>query len=120
MPLSKENLVPGAHLAIGTRSSSSRRLSRRQKISVPSVGDRTLVSCPRNTGILLRSKWAAGKAVRAGLAVGGSISEAIRDRRTTQPPAHFHRNPLGRGQLAVFPRCSLDPYHSDMGASLAP
>src|SRR6202795_4773727 len=24
------------------------------------------------------------------------------------------------GQLAVFPRCSLDPYDSDMGASLAP
>jgi len=37
-----------------------------------------------------------------------------------QPPAHFHRNPLGRGQFAVFPRCSLDPYDSDMGASLAP
>jgi hypothetical protein len=30
--------------------------------------------------------------------------------------AHFQRNPLGRGQLAVFPRCSLDPYDSDMGA----
>jgi glycerol-3-phosphate dehydrogenase len=28
----------------------------------------------------LRSKWAAGKAVRAGLAVRGSISEPIRDR----------------------------------------
>ena len=27
-----------------------------------------------------------------------------------QPPAHFHRNPLGRGQLAVFPRCSLLTY----------
>src|SRR5271157_968316 len=38
-----------------------------------------------------------------------SISESIRDRRATRPPAHFHRNPLGRGQLAVFPRCSLDP-----------
>jgi len=74
---------------------------------------------PKIRGILLRSKWAAGKAVRAGLAVGGSISEAIRDRRATQPPAHFHRNPPGRGQLAVFPRCSLDPYDSDMGASTA-
>ncbi len=63
----------------------------------------------------LRSKWAAGKAVRAGLAVGGSISEAIRNRRATQPPAHFQRNPLGRGQLAVFPRCSLDPYESRYG-----
>src|SRR5580704_6537386 len=75
---------------------------------------------PEIAGILLRSKWAAGKAVRAGLADGGSISESIRDRRATQPPAHFHRNPLGRGQLAVFPRCSLDPYDKDMGASLAP
>src|ERR1700674_2869925 len=44
---------------------------------------------------------------------GGSISERIRDRRATQPPAHFHRSPLGRGQLAVFPRCSLDPYDKD-------
>ena len=34
----------------------------------------------------------------------------IRNRRTTQPPAHFHRNPLGRGQLAVFLRCSLLTY----------
>ncbi len=31
-----------------------------------------------------------------------------------QPPAHFQRNPPGRGRLAVFPRCSLDPYESDM------
>ena len=30
-------------------------------------------------GSLLRSKWAAGKAVRARLAVGGSISESIGD-----------------------------------------
>src|SRR5215467_11848619 len=58
----------------------------------------------------LRSKWAAGKAVRAGLAVGGRISRSIRNRRATQPPAHFHRNPPGRGQLAVFPRCSLLTY----------
>src|SRR5262249_29665657 len=50
------------------------------------------------------SKWAAGKAR------GGRISRAIRNRRATQPPAHFHRNPLGRGQLAVFPRCSLLTY----------
>jgi len=49
----------------------------------------------------LRSKWAAAK-VR-----GGRISKLIRNRKATQPPAHFHRNPLGRGQLAAFPRCSL-------------
>jgi hypothetical protein len=63
----------------------------------------------------LHSKWAAGKAVRAGLAVGERISKSIRNRRATQPPAHFQRNPLGRGQLAVFPRCSLDPYQFRYG-----
>src|SRR6201993_2295525 len=40
----------------------------------------------------------------------GRVSKSIRNRRATQPPAHFHRNPLGRGQLAVFPRCSLLTY----------
>ena len=63
----------------------------------------------------LRSKWAAGKAVRAGLALGGRISKSIRNRRATQPPAHFQRNPPGRGRLAVFPRCSLGPYGSRYG-----
>src|SRR6266436_1719134 len=60
----------------------------------------------------LRSKWAAGKTVRAGLALGGRISESICNRRATQPPAHFQRNPPGRGRLAVFPRCSLLTYQS--------
>jgi len=57
----------------------------------------------------LRSKWAAGKAR------GGRISESIRNRRATPPPAHFQRNPPGRGQLAVFLRCSLDPYEFRYG-----
>jgi hypothetical protein len=57
-------------------------------------------------------KMGVGKAVRAGLAVGGRISESIRNRRATRPPAHFHRNPPGRGRLAVFPRCSLLTYQS--------
>jgi hypothetical protein len=56
-----------------------------------------------------RSKWAAGKAVRAGLAVKGTFRTILimieiccsftsrkngagRDRRATQPPAHFRRN----------------------------
>src|ERR1700719_3930471 len=52
--------------------------------------------------MLLRSKWAVRKAVRAGLAAGGSISEPIRDRRATQPPAHFHHNPLGRASWLFF------------------
>src|SRR4029077_4583210 len=45
-----------------------------------------------------------------------SISQWIRDRRATPSPAHFHRNPSGRSQLAFFLRCSLGPYDSDMGA----
>src|SRR5262245_26424734 len=57
----------------------------------------------------LRSKWAAGKAR------GGRISKSIRNRGATQPPAHFQRNPVGRGRLAVFPRCSLDPYQFRYG-----
>jgi hypothetical protein len=44
----------------------------------------------------LRSKWAAGKAR------GGRMSKSICNRRATQPPTHFQRNPLGRGRLAVF------------------
>jgi len=31
------------------------------------------------------------------------------------PTAHFDRNPSGRGQLAVFPRCSLGPYEFRYG-----
>jgi hypothetical protein len=52
--------------------------------------------------VSLRSKWAAGKAVRAGLAVGGRISELIRNRRATPPPAHFQRNPSGCGDAIVI------------------
>ena len=40
----------------------------------------------------------------------------IRQYADTLPqPAHFQRNPPGRGRLAVFPRCSLDPYESRYG-----
>jgi hypothetical protein len=42
--------------------------------------------------------------------VGASVNYAIVE------PAHFHRNPSGRSQLAVFLRCSLGPYDSDIGA----
>ena len=45
----------------------------------------------------------------------GRISKSIRNRRATRPPAHFQRNPPGRGRLAVFPRCSLGPYRSRYG-----
>jgi hypothetical protein len=39
----------------------------------------------------------------------------IRNRRATGTPAYFQRIPLGGGQLAVFLRCSLDPYQFGYG-----
>ena len=54
---------------------------------------RGLVSCPRNKHIF-RCDQNGPPARRK----GGRISRAIRNRRATQPPAHFHRNPLGRGE----------------------
>ena len=44
----------------------------------------------------LRSKWAVGKAR------GGRISESIRNRRATQPPAHFQRNPPAAASWLFF------------------
>jgi hypothetical protein len=41
--------------------------------------------------------------------------ETLAKQRATRRPARFQRNPPGRGQLAVFPRCSLDPYESRYG-----
>jgi hypothetical protein len=62
----------------------------------------------------LRSKWAVGKAVRAGLAVEGAyLDRYVTDEQRSRRP--ILRNPPGRGQLAVFPRCSLDPYESRYG-----
>ena len=43
------------------------------------------------------------------------MSKSICNRRATQPPVHFQRNPLGRGPLAVFPRCALGPYQFRYG-----
>jgi hypothetical protein len=103
-----------------------------------SLGLRKLVPCPRNSIYFVAIKMGRlqGGPSRTGgrseasrtsftlVAIrvnrGGRQTGAGRDRRATQPPAHFHRNPSGRGRLAVFLRCSLDPYDSDMGASFAP
>jgi hypothetical protein len=41
---------------------------------------------------LLRSKWAAGKAVRAGLAEEGAYLNRYVTDEQRKPPAHFHRN----------------------------
>jgi hypothetical protein len=87
----------------------------------------------------LRSKWAVGKAVRAGPALEGAsrtiftlageahINRSVKMVRDVtdpavagQPPAHFQRNPAGRGQLAVFAsggrRTRLTRMNPDMGA----
>jgi hypothetical protein len=73
---------------------------------------------PRTESILMRLPSARGGACAPPAATslrltrmgscrtrGGRISESIRNRSRGrgQPPAHFHRNPPGRGQLAVFP-----------------
>ena len=58
----------------------------------------------------LCSKWAVGKAR------GGRISQSIRNRRATQPPAHFQRNPPGRTAGWLFFRVARsDPYESRYG-----
>ena len=84
------------------------------KQTMPSQDAAKIVLVCRLTynGDVVAFKMAAGKAVRAGLALGGRISESICNRRATQPPAHFQSNPPGRGRLAVFPRCSLLTYRS--------
>jgi len=45
--------------------------------------------------------WYSGVAIKiaAGKARRGSISESIRDRGATQPPADFHRNPPGHASF---------------------
>jgi AbrB family looped-hinge helix DNA binding protein len=52
--------------------------------------------------------------LRAGLAVGG-----LRNRRATRPPAHFQRNPPGRGRWLFFRVARPNPYDSDMDALLS-
>src|SRR5215469_9969709 len=74
-----------------------------------------MLSCTKCvTGIAaLRSKWAAGKARR------GSISESIRDRGATQPPAHFHRNPPGCASFAwLLCRSSVEDHSGYAPSSL--
>jgi hypothetical protein len=63
----------------------------------------------------LRSKWAVGPAA-AGREEGAYLNRYVTDPAAAgQPPAHFQRNPPGRVQLVVFPRCSLGPYGSRYG-----
>ena len=48
------------------------------------------------------------------------MSKSICNRRATQPPAHFQRNPPGRGQLAVFQGASEAPISELMPTGRGP
>jgi hypothetical protein len=67
----------------------------------------------------LRSKWAAGKAVRAGLAVEGAyLNRYLTDEQRSRRPIFIAT--LWAGVSWLFFRVAHDPYDSDMGASFAP
>jgi hypothetical protein len=50
---------------------------------------------------------------------GAYLNRYVTDEQRGRQPI-FNATLRAGGRLAVFPRCSLDPYDSDMGASLAP
>jgi hypothetical protein len=61
----------------------------------------------------LRSKWAVDKAR------GGRISKSIRNRRATQPPAHFQRNLWAAASWLFFRVARSTRINSDMGVARA-
>jgi hypothetical protein len=58
------------------------------------------VSCPINSMAFVAIKM--GRRSGSCRTRGGRISESIRNRRATPPPAHFHRNPPGRVASWLF------------------
>ena len=74
-------------------------------ISAPSKIDP--VSCPVTNMAFVAIKMGGRQGARSGAYLNRYVSDPA---TAGQPPAHFHRNPPGRGQLAVFPRCSLLKY----------
>ena len=70
----------------------------------------------------LRSKWAAGKAVRAGLALEGAyLNRYVTDEQRGRRPIFNATLRAAASWLFFCPATAgLDPYDSDMGASLAP
>src|SRR5262245_22124165 len=72
-----------------------------------------LMSCPRNKHIFRcdQNGPPARRSEPDWQWEGAYLERYVTDPAAAgQPPAHFHRNPPGRGQLAVFPRCSLLTY----------
>src|ERR1700740_2696877 len=64
------------------------------------------VSCPRNRHVFGcdQNGPSARRSEPDWHMEGAYLNGYVTDPAVTrQPPAHFHRNPLGRGQLAVFP-----------------
>src|SRR6516164_6543825 len=68
-----------------------------------------LLSCPRNKHVFRRDQNGPPARRKEGAYPERYVTDPA---AAGQPPAHFHRNPPGRGQLAVFPRCSLLTYRS--------
>src|SRR5262245_49268224 len=66
-----------------------------------------LLSCPRNKHVFRCDQNRPPARRKEGAYPERYVTDPA---AAGQPPAHFHRNPLGRGQLAVFPRCSLLTY----------
>src|SRR5215831_3433048 len=76
-------------------------------VRIQTIQSLALISCPRNKHIF-RCDQNGPPARRE---EGAYLERYVTDPAAAgQPPAHFHRNPPGRGQLAVFPRCSLLTY----------
>ena len=68
----------------------------------------------------LRSKWAVGKAVRAGLAVGGRMSNRyVTDEQRSRRPI-FNATLWAAAGWLFFRVARSARINSDMGASLAP
>ena len=90
--------VPRGHRSISSVTSMCFKMSRRLGRGAP----------PHIRACAFRVMW-TGYQGRAG----------ARPYCATRTSAHFQRHPPGRDQLAVFPHCSLDPYESRYGRSIA-
>ena len=77
------------------------------------------MSCPRNTRYLLRSKWAAGKAVRAGRAEEGAyLNRYVTDEQGSRRPIFIAT--LGAGASWLFFRVARSTRMTQIWALLPP
>src|ERR1700736_4817053 len=108
----------GLHILLGMRFCAS---GGERPASNVLTTDCLLVSCLRNSMHFVAIKMGRrqGGPSRTSGGSGAYLNRYVTDEQRGRRPI-FHRNPLGRGQLAVFLRCSLGPYGSDRGTSFAP